>query len=163
MLRRVASHLSAAPAAATVDTGVIPAADRSRFEEEGYCVLHGFLSAPRLAALRQSVEATIEAEGERSGWEQAGHFANKAKWGQHLRRACNLFSKGEPFVELATEPLLLAYAQLSMPTTAAPFHLGLITHGVPGVPKWEPLAPPSGPLEPSLDSLKPTENPPGTP
>ena len=39
---------------------------------------------------------------------------------------------------------------------------GLITQGVPGVPQ-DPLAPPSGPRAPSLDSLKRTENPPGTP
>jgi hypothetical protein len=43
-------------------------------------------------------------------------------------------------------------------------HLGseLITQGVPGVPQ-DPLAPPSGPRSPSPDSLKRTENPPGTP
>jgi hypothetical protein len=39
---------------------------------------------------------------------------------------------------------------------------GLLTQGVPGVPQ-DPFAPPSGPQEPSPDSQKRTENPPGTP
>ena len=39
---------------------------------------------------------------------------------------------------------------------------GLLTQGVPGVPQ-DPLTPPSGPRAPSPDSLKRTENPPGTP
>ena len=39
---------------------------------------------------------------------------------------------------------------------------GLLTQGVPGVPQ-DPLPPPSGPRAPSPDSLKRTENPPGTP
>ena len=39
---------------------------------------------------------------------------------------------------------------------------GLPTQRVPGVPQ-DPFAPPSGPRAPSLDSLKRTENPPGTP
>ena len=120
----------AAPAAAAeplqpsgVDTGVIPEADRATFERDGCIVLHEFLGPERLAAVRAAVEAGIAAEGERSGWEQAAHFANKQDWGPHLRRLCNLFVKGQCFVDLATEPLLLAYAQLSMPTPTSPFHL----------------------------------------
>ena len=72
----------AAPAAAAeplqpsgVDTGVIPEADRRTFERDGCIVLHEFLGPERLAAVRAAVEAGIASEGERSGWEQAAHFA----------------------------------------------------------------------------------------
>jgi hypothetical protein len=42
-------------------------------------ILHNFLSAERLAAVRSSVEARMVEEGERSGWEQEAHFASKVR------------------------------------------------------------------------------------
>ena len=137
MLRVVARHLCA-PAtprsglvctetAATLPGGstddIIPAADKAQFMREGFIVLHEYLAAPQLAEVREAVEAGIEAEGDRSGWEQSSHFAAKHTWSQNLRRLCNLFAKGDCFVALATDPLLLAYAQLCMPTDSSPFHL----------------------------------------
>jgi ectoine hydroxylase-related dioxygenase (phytanoyl-CoA dioxygenase family) len=131
-LRRVARHLLVAPpsdctptrgTAAAAATSIIPAADRARFLEDGYIVLHEHLAPPRLAEAREAVEAGIAAEGERAGWEQAAHFAARDTWSHNLRRLCNLLAKGQCFVALATEPLLLAYAQLCMPTASSPFHL----------------------------------------
>lgn len=114
---------SAAEQKSGVDTDLIPTADRRKFERDGCIILHEFLGRERLAAVRTAVEEKISEEGERSGWEQASHFASKHVWGRHLRRLCNVFAKGRCFVDLATEPLILAYAQLSMAAPTCPFHL----------------------------------------
>ena len=120
-LEQVSRHLCSSAAIPTAADNA--AADRDFFEDEGYIVLHGFLDGDRLASVRAQVEATIESEGAQSGWEQEAHFKNKASWGMHLRRACNLLSKGDVFVDLATEPRILAFAQLCMPSDTSPLHL----------------------------------------
>ena len=48
------------------------------FERDGYIVLHDFLGSVRLEMIRSAVEAGMAAEGERSGWEQAAHFADRS-------------------------------------------------------------------------------------
>ena len=59
----------------------------------------------RLAALRTAVEELYAAEGAHAGWEQPAVAP-------FVRRLCNLFSKGDLFVELATDPLVLDFAEL---------------------------------------------------
>ena len=78
---------------------------REYFERNGYVIVEGHLSPARLAALRTAVEELYAAEGARAGWEQPAVAP-------FVRRLCNLFSKGNLFVELATDPLVLQYAEL---------------------------------------------------
>ena len=75
------------------------------FRRNGYLVVEGHLPPARLAAVRAAVEALYAVEGARAGWEQPAVAP-------FVRRLCNLFSKGDLFVELATDPLVLEYAEL---------------------------------------------------
>ena len=77
---------------------------REFFQRNGYLIVEGYLSPARVAALRDAVEQLYAAEGARAGWEQPGVAP-------FVRRLCNLFSKGDLFVELATDSLVLEYAE----------------------------------------------------
>ena len=81
------------------------AEQREFFQRHGYLIVEGHLPPARLAAVRGAVEALYAGEGARAGWEQPAVAP-------FVRRLCNLFSKGERFVELATDPLVLEYAEL---------------------------------------------------
>ena len=78
---------------------------RGLFQRNGYVIVEGHLPPLRLAALRAAVEELYAAEGARAGWEQPAVAP-------FVRRLCNLFSKGDLFVELATDALVLEYAEL---------------------------------------------------
>lgn len=64
-----------------------------------------YLSASRVAAVIAAVEEIYATEGARAGWEQPAVAP-------FVRRLCNLFSKGALFVELATDPLVLEFAEM---------------------------------------------------
>ena len=78
---------------------------RDFFQRDGYLIVEGHLPPARLAAARTAVEALYADEGAHAGWEQPAVVP-------FVRRLCNLFSKGDLFVELATDPLVLEYAEL---------------------------------------------------
>ena len=78
---------------------------RDLFQRNGFVIVEGHLPPARLAAVRTAVEELYAAEGARAGWEQPAVAP-------FVRRLCNLFSKGDLFVELATDPLVLQYAEL---------------------------------------------------
>ena len=78
---------------------------RAAFRRDGYVIVERYLPAPRVAALVDAVEELYTREGARAGWEQPAVAP-------FVRRLCNLFSKGEVFVELATDPLVLEFAEL---------------------------------------------------
>ena len=78
---------------------------RELFQRNGYVIVEGHLPPLRLAALRAAVEELYAAEGARAGWEQPAVAP-------FVRRLCNLFAKGDLFVELATDALVLEYAEL---------------------------------------------------
>lgn len=73
------------------------------FEANGYLRLERFLVPQRLERLRESLEARYALEGEDAGGEQPGTR-------QNVRRLCNLFAKGEPFLDLAIDPVVLEMA-----------------------------------------------------
>ena len=83
----------------------LTAPERSKFLSEGYCVIP-FLSPPRLRAVRAAIEARVAYEGSAGGWE-GGHSGV-------ARRLCNLFSKGDVFVDMAVESVMLEAAALSI-------------------------------------------------
>ena len=60
-----------------------------------------------MAAILDAVEKIYAAEGARAGWEQPAVAP-------FVRRLCNLFSKGDLFVELATDPLVLEFAEMTI-------------------------------------------------
>ena len=74
------------------------------FDAQGYLALEHFFTPERLEQVREALEARYALEGEDAGWEQPGTRLN-------VRRLCNLFSKGEPFLDLATDPVVLAMAR----------------------------------------------------
>ena len=78
---------------------------RAAFRRDGYVIVERYLPAPRVAALVDAVEELYTREGARAGWEQPAVAP-------FVRRLCNLFSKGDLFVELATDPLVLEFAEL---------------------------------------------------
>ena len=78
---------------------------RAAFRRDGYLIVERHLSAPRVAAILDAVEELYAGEGARAGWEQAAVAP-------FVRRLCNLFSKGDLFVGLATEPLVLEFAEM---------------------------------------------------
>lgn len=85
--------------------GVSTEAQRAAFRRDGYLIVERHLPPPRVAAIRDALEALYASEGARAGWEQAAVAP-------FVRRLCNLFSKGDLFVELATDPLILEFAEL---------------------------------------------------
>lgn len=76
---------------------------RAAFRRDGYVIVERYLPAPRVSALVDAVEELYQREGARAGWEQPAVAP-------FVRRLCNLFSKGDLFVELATDPLVLEFA-----------------------------------------------------
>jgi ectoine hydroxylase-related dioxygenase (phytanoyl-CoA dioxygenase family) len=78
---------------------------REFFERNGYLIVAGHLAPARVAAVRAAVEQRYAREGARAGWEQPAVAP-------FVRRLCNLFSKGDLFVELATDPLVLEFAEM---------------------------------------------------
>ena len=78
---------------------------RAAFRRDGYVIVERYLPAERVAEIVDAVEEIYAREGARSGWEQAAVAP-------FVRRLCNLFSKGEVFVELATDPLMLEFATM---------------------------------------------------
>lgn len=75
------------------------------FQRDGYLIVERYLPAPRVAAILEAVESLYASEGARAGWEQPAVAP-------FVRRLCNLFSKGDLFVELATDPLALDFAAM---------------------------------------------------
>jgi|EP01047_Picozoa_sp_COSAG01_P027774 ectoine hydroxylase-related dioxygenase (phytanoyl-CoA dioxygenase family) len=84
----------------------LSAAQRARFSAAGFCIVPAFLSPPLLARVREALERRVAYEGSSSGWE-GGHSGV-------ARRLCNLMSKGDVFADLATDPLMLEAAHLSV-------------------------------------------------
>jgi hypothetical protein len=100
-----------------------------------------------LAALQERVQRL----GEAGLWQEAEMFAVEDSVSDYIEFRAQV---GRVTLEVA---------QASPRVVRAVKHLaGLLTHRVPGVPQ-DPLAHPSGPQAPSLDSLKRTGNPSGTP
>lgn len=89
----------------TISAELIRSEDRAFFLEHGYLILERLIGPARLERAREALEARYALEGERGGWEQPGTHPN-------VRRLCNLFAKGDVFVDLAVEPVLLAFAEL---------------------------------------------------
>lgn len=73
------------------------------FDTHGFLALNRFLEPARLERVREALEARYALEGDEAGSEQPGTRL-------HVRRLCNLFAKGEPFLELAIDPIVLAMA-----------------------------------------------------
>ena len=80
---------------------------RATYRRDGYAIVERYLPAPRVAAILKAVEQIYADEGARAGWEQPAVAP-------FVRRLCNLFSKGDLFVELATDPLVLEFAELTV-------------------------------------------------
>ena len=75
------------------------------FNENGYLIIPGYLPPERIERLLIEVENIFSHEGVLSGWEQPANAP-------FVRRLSNLFSKGDVFVDLATEPIILEYAEM---------------------------------------------------
>ncbi|MEZ5667725.1 MAG: phytanoyl-CoA dioxygenase family protein [Alphaproteobacteria bacterium] len=73
------------------------------WEDNGYLIVEGVLPPERTAAVRAALDARFDAEGEAAGAEGSDNPG--------VRRLCNLFSKGEAFERLGTEPIALEMAQ----------------------------------------------------
>lgn len=73
------------------------------FREQGYLVCGGFLSGREVATLAAGLEVLLLREGEDAGSEQPSTRRG-------VRRLCNLFAKGEAFLNLAMESRLVAAA-----------------------------------------------------
>ncbi len=83
---------------------MISAAQREFWDENGYLIVEGVLSQPRLEAVRAALEARFAEEGDAAGSEGSDNPG--------VRRLCNLFSKGQVFEELGTEPIALEMAHM---------------------------------------------------
>ena len=75
------------------------------FNENGYLIIPGYLPPERIERLLIELENIFSHEGVLSGWEQPAVPP-------FVRRLSNLFSKGDVFVDLATEPIILEYAEM---------------------------------------------------
>ena len=76
-------------------------AERRQLEEQGYCVLPGFLSPVSLDALRSRVDELFVLEGDQAGSE----FRQEPG----ARRLANLVDKGSVFQQLVVMPEILQY------------------------------------------------------
>ena len=85
---------------------MISRAQTDFWEANGYLIVEGVLSPERLDALRDALEARLKLEGDAAGSEGS---ANPG-----VRRLCNLFSKGPEMEGLATEPIALEMARLTI-------------------------------------------------
>ena len=73
------------------------------WEEHGYLVVEGVLAPARQEAVRAALEARLALEGPAAGAEGSDNPG--------VRRLCNLYSKGEVFEALGTEPVALEMAR----------------------------------------------------
>ena len=73
------------------------------FQQHGYLIIEGVLSAQRLQVLRETLEQRYDLEGERAGSEGSDI--------QGVRRLCNLIGKGRALEQLAVEPIALEMAR----------------------------------------------------
>ena len=89
---------------------------RSQYVEHGYTVIPDLLCGDRLAAVLQAVEAQYDLEGCNGGKELSQTLDDPSNPG--VRRLCNLMSKGREFLAMATEPLVLDFARLTIGETA---------------------------------------------
>ena len=77
------------------------------YRENGYLIIENVFSEERLKRIRDAAEERLLFEGDQAGSEGAKH-------GLLVRRLCNLFSKGRVWEKIATEPIALEGAQLTI-------------------------------------------------
>jgi ectoine hydroxylase-related dioxygenase (phytanoyl-CoA dioxygenase family) len=85
---------------------------RAQYIEQGWAVIPRVLSAARVGACRAALEARYELEGDEGGHELGETVADPSNPG--VRRLCNLFWKHREFRRLATEPVVLDFARLTI-------------------------------------------------
>ena len=78
---------------------MIPESEARAFEERGYVILQNFITLERLERLRQAVERTYAAEGDRAGHEFRAE--------EHVRRLANLVAKDEEFEDVVADAAVL--------------------------------------------------------
>ena len=76
--------------------------------------IDGLLSAEKVATLRAAAAELLAAEGGRAGWEATATTALRPDCGS--QKLCNLFGKGAPWRELASDERLLAAARAQIGT-----------------------------------------------
>jgi ectoine hydroxylase-related dioxygenase (phytanoyl-CoA dioxygenase family) len=81
----------------------ITADEKRALDEEGYLVLHDFMDAELLTAVRRRVDELLAEEGDRAG--------SEFKQEPGSRRLANLVDKGEIFQEAIALPRLLPYIE----------------------------------------------------
>ncbi len=84
-----------------------PSSEQQAFyRDNGYLIVEGVLSPARLRAVRDALEDRLVFEGPQAGSEGSVNPG--------VRRLCNLFAKGRVFEEMATEPIVLEMARLTI-------------------------------------------------